>query len=52
MKPMMAVTLMMAKMNSASPYALTPKRLMATIARRKIVTKMDLLRCSFQYEIV
>lgn len=48
MKPTTAVTLMIEKMNSASPYALTPNRLMMIIIRRNIATKTDLLRLSFQ----
>lgn len=40
MKPMAAVILMMANINSASPYPLTPSMLMAIIKATKRVTKI------------
>lgn len=49
MKPTMAVTLTVEKINSASPYPLIPKRLIKAIKTRNIDTKMALLKCSFQY---
>lgn len=52
MKPTMAVILIREKINSASPYVLTPKRLITTIAKRKIATNMDFVRSGFQYPIV
>lgn len=52
MNPTIAVTLTVEKRNSASPYALIPQRLIMTIVKRKMVTKMDLLRSWFQYWIV
>jgi hypothetical protein len=39
MNPITAVTLMMEKTNSASPYPRTPKRLMEMMTRRKMVTQ-------------
>jgi hypothetical protein len=48
MKPTTAVTLMIAKTNSASPYALTPKRLIDTMATRNMVTNIALFMLSFQ----
>ena len=51
-KPTMAVILIREKINSASPYVLTPNRLITTITRRNIATKTDLLIASFQYPIV
>ena len=47
-KPTMAVILIREKINSASPYVLTPKRLITTIVSRNIATKTDLLMASFQ----
>lgn len=52
MKPMTALTLMMAKMNSASPKPLTPHKLMPTMMARKRVTNAALLIESFQYDMV
>lgn len=52
MKPTIAVIFMRENMYSASPYVLTPNKLMMTIARRKMATNIDLLRSSFQYPIV
>lgn len=52
MKPMTALTLMMAKMNSASPKLLTPHKLMPRMTARKRVTNTALLIVSFQYDIV
>jgi hypothetical protein len=37
---MIAATLIIERANSHSPYPLTPKRLMETISKRKIVTKI------------
>lgn len=51
-KPIMAVTLIVEKMNSASPYPLIPNIFMPMIARRKMVTKMAGLRDVFQYWMV
>jgi hypothetical protein len=39
MNPMTAITLMIAKTNSASPYPRTPKKLMQMMTTRKIVTQ-------------
>lgn len=39
MKPITAMILMIENMNSASPYPLIPKRLIATMPIRKMVTK-------------
>ena len=52
MKPITALTLMIAKTNSASPKLLTPHKLMAMMTIRKTVTKTPLLIVSFQYDIV
>ncbi len=52
MKPMTAVTLIIAKANSASPYPLTPQRLIIIIVKRKMLTNMALLSCGFQYMMV
>ena len=43
---------MIAKTNSASPYPLTPQRLIMMMMARKTVTKMALLIPAFQYDIV
>lgn len=48
MKPTTAVTLMRAKTNSASPYPLTPKRLIVIVTTRKMVTNMALSIWAFQ----
>lgn len=48
MKATIAVTLMMEKTNSASPYALTPNKLMMKMAAKKMATKTDLEMSSFQ----
>lgn len=47
-KPTMAVILIREKINSASPYVLTPNKLMTTIVSKNIATKTDLLIASFQ----
>lgn len=52
MNPITAVTLIMEKVNSASPYPLTPKRLMIIIATRNMVTNMALGILSVQYRMV
>lgn len=52
MKPITALTLMMAKMNSASPKLLTPHKLMPMMITRKRVTKRALFIVLFQYDIV
>lgn len=52
MNPMTAMTLMMEKVNSASPYPLTPKRLMIMIAIRNKVTNGALGSSSVQYRMV
>ena len=52
MKPTIAVILMREKINSASPYVLTLKRLITKIDSRKMATNIDLLRAGFQYPIV
>lgn len=52
MKPITALTLMMAKMNSASPKLLTPHKLIPMMIARKRVTNMALFIVLFQYDIV
>ena len=49
MKPMTAITLMMEKMNSASPYARTPKKLILIIKVRKTATQAAGEMGEFQY---
>jgi len=48
-KPMIAITLINAIQNSASPYPFTPKRLIAMITTKKMVTQTAGETGEFQY---
>lgn len=52
MNPIMAITLNMEKIYSASPYPLTPNMLIVTIITKKIVTKILRLIFNPQYSSV
>jgi hypothetical protein len=52
MKPMTAMTLIIEKTNSASPYPLTPNRLIVIITTRNTVTKIAWSSWLFQKSIV
>lgn len=52
MKPIMAMTLIMEKTYSASPYPLTPNMLIVMMVARKMVTKRARGRDLSQYSIV